>query len=323
MSAAPQDPAYRFGAFALFGSAALRRSSHGWEVQVAFDATHHRYAFILPGDTPADEAASAGIKQAISRAADEAALPREDTEVAAQTNPRLYQAELRPGERWPRIWRPGPATRTPLDEESRSATRLALRALDRRAQTLLEVVHPVAQLSTHGHLIRELLMLAAMEVESSCKAILRANAYPGSRLTTNDYVKLADPLILRDYRLRLIGYPELDDFAPFRDWDPADPTNSLPWYRAYNLTKHSREEHLAAGTLGLALAALGGAWALHAAQFGGARVGLVGVDHSAVEHDSTLFQLSPRSRKLDSRTGYVAGYKQRDLAFVSYDFGRT
>lgn len=316
-----EDPAaFRFSVFVVLGSAVARSSSHGWEVLVAFDSSYGRYASLSPPDKPAREAVVERIKEVIPDAARQGALHPLLASGAEANEPRLYAPSLRPGEQWPRIWRPGPATRGRHEEQSRAAARLALRALDRRAQSILEVVHPVDQLKTHGHLIRELLMLASMEVESSCKAVLRANGYSRERYSMNDYVSLAQPLFLRDYRLRLVGYPELSDFAPFSGWDSATPTRSLPWYGAYNLTKHSREEELGAAHLGLALEALAGAWALHAAQFGGARVGLVGME-SAVEQDSSLFQLSPSTRKLESRYGYVAGRKPADLAFVNYDFG--
>lgn len=316
-----EDPAaFRFQAFGVLGSAVARTSSHGWEILVAFDSSYGRYASLSPADEPLSETVVARIKEAIPDAARQGVLHPLLASAAEANEPRLFAPALRPGQQWARIWRPGPAIRGRHEEQSRAAARLALRALDRRAQSILEVVHPVDQLKTHGHAIRELLMLAAMEVESSWKAVLRANGYSRDRYSTNDYVKLALPLFLRDYRLRLVGYPELSDFTPYSRWDAATPTRSLPWYAAYNLTKHSREEELSAAHLGLALEALAGAWALHAAQFGGARVGLVGLE-SAVEQDSSLFRLSPSSPKLGSRYGYVAGRKPADLAFVNYNFG--
>lgn len=92
----------------------------------------------------------------------------------------------------------------------------------------------------YGHEIRNLLTLACMEVESSWRAVLKVNHYtppglrPGSapRYTTNDYVKLLAPLRLGEYTVRLSGHPNIDPFAPFAGWDPARPTESLPWYDA-------------------------------------------------------------------------------------------
>jgi hypothetical protein len=127
---------------------------------------------------------------------------------------------------------------------------VALKILLTKMQDIFETVEPgPANLQTYGHKIRELLLLAAMEVEASWGAVLRANGYVGGRLNTKDYVKLRAPMRLDSLSVELRSYPEYPTITPFKDWDEQTPTQSLDWYDAYNRTKHNREECLDVATL--------------------------------------------------------------------------
>jgi hypothetical protein len=146
---------------------------------------------------------------------------------------------------------------------------VAVQVLCDRLEHLFRVVEPVpANLPTFGHEIRSLHLLACMEVEAALSAVLRANGYPGTRWNTTDYVKLLNPMHLAEYAFRLAYYPNIPLIAPFSTWSNAQSTQSLPWYHAYNQTKHDRENHFADATLGNAIAAVCGAVALFHAQFG-------------------------------------------------------
>jgi hypothetical protein len=121
----------------------------------------------------------------------------------------------------------------------------------------------------YGHEIRNLLALACMEVEAGWRAVLKANNYGGTgRYSTNDYVKLAAPLRLAEYTVRLSSHPKIDPFAPFAGWNAARPTASLPWYDAYNETKHDREANFRSATLMQMIHALGASHVMMHAQFG-------------------------------------------------------
>ena len=48
---------------------------------------------------------------------------------------------------------------------------------------------------------------------------------------------------LTEFEIILPLYPWLDPIWPFRGWDASHPTQSLPWYDAYNAAKHDRESH--------------------------------------------------------------------------------
>ena len=78
----------------------------------------------------------------------------------------------------------------------------------------------------YGHQIRNLIILATTEVESSLTAILQANniAPLSQYFTTRDYVRLKKVLRLAEFEVSLSHYPWLQSFSPFRDWNDAQPT---------------------------------------------------------------------------------------------------
>lgn len=167
-----------------------------------------------------------------------------------------------PGTFYKRMWRPSVCSvnfRSAVSEEKLNESFVALRILLGKLEELFETVEPNSEnLSTHGHKIREILLLACMEVESAWSAVLKENEYgSGARLTTRDYVKLSTPMFLDAYEMHLHSYPSFPEFTPFKDWDRNNPTQSLPWYDAYNKTKHDREENLKFATLEHAVEAVG------------------------------------------------------------------
>ncbi len=178
-----------------------------------------------------------------------------------------------PGTCYKRIWRPlvcvGTLSKT-ISQEKLYDSFVSLRMLLNKLEDLFETLEPSeANLSAYGHKIREILLLACMEVESSWSAVLKENGYsPAGRLTTNDYVKLLEPMLLDGYELSLQSYPHFPPFTPFKDWDVSNPTGSLPWYDAYNKTKHDREEELKLATLSNAVMAVGAVVVMFHAQFG-------------------------------------------------------
>jgi hypothetical protein len=110
-------------------------------------------------------------------------------------------------------------------------------------EKIFRTIHPEPNnLSVYGHEVRNLLLLACMEVEAQCKGILKANNYASnSNLNTNDYVKLLTALRLNEYEIEVTSHLDLPIISPFLAWDKAAPTQSLTWYDAYNAVKHDRE----------------------------------------------------------------------------------
>ncbi len=141
-------------------------------------------------------------------------------------------------------------------------------ALRYQLENILRTVHPVADnFGAYGHDIRNLLILASTEVEAHWKGVLAANGVNGRN--TNHYVKLAEPLKLREYAIRLPFYPWLEAVKPFDGWGPnCNPSKDLRWYDAYNAVKHDRENQFKQATLTNALQAVCGCAVMLFAQFG-------------------------------------------------------
>ena len=99
------------------------------------------------------------------------------------------------------------------------------------------------------------------------KGVLVANGCSGARLSTANYVKLLRPMRLDEYQIGFAEYPWLPAISPFALWQASDP-ESLPWYGAYNATKHDREGAFDAGTLAHAVTAVCACLAMIAAQYG-------------------------------------------------------
>jgi hypothetical protein len=63
-------------------------------------------------------------------------------------------------------------------------------------------------------------------------------------------------------------YPWIKPVAPFRGWDDGRPTQTLPWYDAYNAAKHDRENELKGATLRSVFGAVAACAIMIVAQFG-------------------------------------------------------
>ena len=135
-------------------------------------------------------------------------------------------------------------------------------------RSICRVVQPApATLGVYGHEIRNLLILAATEVEMHWRGILSANGRTG-KFNTNDYVALADVLGLRGFTAHFHPCPDIGPVAPFAGWNRANPTGSLPWYAAYNGVKHNREGEFEQASLGNAFGVIAACAVLLVAQFG-------------------------------------------------------
>jgi hypothetical protein len=155
-------------------------------------------------------------------------------------------------------------------EDTMTQAGVVLQMLCTALEAIFEVVEPAsANLTTYGHRLRHQLLVACTEVEAGWAGVLRANGYPGAgQLSTIDYVKLADPLHLRDYCVSLRQYEQYPTLEPFAGWDAAAPTKSLRWYDAYNRTKHDREANFHLATLDNVIQATAAYYVLTATQFG-------------------------------------------------------
>jgi hypothetical protein len=191
---------------------------------------------------------------------------------------RLEASPYQAGEYHPRMWRPGgPKHRDTYETEWRSAQGAALN-LFAEMRDVFRYVEPAGNLKAFGHEIRQLLILACTEVETQCKAILRTNHYTrldkgGNAVDENrwcmdrDYFKVAAPLRLAGWKLRLRGYPGVPEMDPFEAWSTGL-FQPLAWYGDYNKVKHDREQEFARASLENMIQAMAAIHVLISAEFG-------------------------------------------------------
>jgi hypothetical protein len=181
-----------------------------------------------------------------------------------------------PGETVNRVWRPGlyfyEETLQGLgntETELRMAEQALRLLLDRLDELFLYIEPDTHGLQSYSHKTRELLILACTELENSWKAYMRiAGATPtGTDFTTRDYVRLLGPLFLDEYEITLKPYLSVAPMRPFSSWNAQAPTQSLPWYDAYNKTKHDRTTHFDQATLANCITAVAANIVLHCVRF--------------------------------------------------------
>lgn len=163
-----------------------------------------------------------------------------------------------PGEVITGVWRPGLYFKKEthqalaINEYTQRSAEQSLRILIEKLDEVLLYIEPSQiGLRTYSHKCRELLILACTEVENLWAQYMRlANVSPvGRTFTTNDYVKLLTPLHLQEYLISCKLISNSYSINPFAQWSTSNPTQSLPWYNAYNQTKHDREQHFSEATL--------------------------------------------------------------------------
>jgi hypothetical protein len=117
-----------------------------------------------------------------------------------------------------------------------------------------------------GYRIHELLMRTCVEVEANFKAILKANQFTCARhWTMREYSRVECSHQLSDYQILLpIWRGRMAEFRPFGAWKDEMP---LPWYEAYNASKHDRHQSLIDANLQILIQAIGGLVVLLTAQF--------------------------------------------------------
>lgn len=132
---------------------------------------------------------------------------------------------------------------------------------------LFDHVEPAdANLACYSYRIHALLLRACVEVEANCKAVLAENSYnrPGD-WTMADYRKIEKTHLLSEYEVLVPNWTGIRSIrAPFKAWACG---GALPWYQAYNTTKHDRHMRFADATFDHLLDACCGLLILLSAQF--------------------------------------------------------
>lgn len=114
--------------------------------------------------------------------------------------------------------------------------------------------------------IHSLLLRACVEVEANCKAILTENDYSTSgNLNMSHYRKIDASHRLSSYLIKVPQWHgDRSVRQPFKGWRQQQ---SLPWYQAYNATKHDRHSAFEQATFDNLIDAACGLFALLSSQF--------------------------------------------------------
>ena len=134
-------------------------------------------------------------------------------------------------------------------------------------QELFDYVEPADEnLSCYSYRIHSLLMRSCIEIEANCKAILQENGYTkATDMNMGDYRKIEVTHLLSSYEIKIPHWSGVKDtWIPFQQWASG---GSLPWYRAYNATKHDRHNEFKKATFEHLLESCCALLALLSAQF--------------------------------------------------------
>lgn len=134
-------------------------------------------------------------------------------------------------------------------------------------QELFDYIEPSDKnLSCYSYRVHELLLRACVEVEANCKAILTENNYTKSRdMNMEDYKKINITHRLSSYEVRMPFWHGASNIRkPFLHWAAG---RGLPWYQAYNATKHDRHQSFNSATFEQMIDSMCGLIVLLSSQF--------------------------------------------------------
>jgi hypothetical protein len=154
----------------------------------------------------------------------------------------------------------------------------------------------------YSYRIHALFMRACIEVEANFKAILEENVFTpptGRSLNMTDYRKVDATHHLSSYNVMLPiwnGTPQI--FTPFDPWKSArglpNPGGlSLPWYQAYNASKHNRHDEFKKANFENLVMAVAGLLVLVSSQFtdedfGAGPIGMVTEGHPYYSMEASI-----------------------------------
>lgn len=148
-----------------------------------------------------------------------------------------------------------------------SYTRAFLQLQKEMEDLFLFVAPADKNLKTYSYHIHELLIRICIEVEANFKAIFAENHYSKQEkeLNIRDFWKIEASHKLSDYKVKMpIWEGRNSVFEPFAGWKTS---TKLPWYRAYNNTKHNRDKYFFQANLKNLMDAFCGLFVVLTAQF--------------------------------------------------------
>lgn len=134
-------------------------------------------------------------------------------------------------------------------------------------QTVFDYIEPAdTNLPCYSFRIHELLVRTCIEVEANCKAILVENGYTKTGdMNMGDYRKIEASHKLSSYEVRLPLWSGAAGLRkPFLPWAGGA---GLPWYQAYNATKHDRHNVFGQATFEQMVDAVCGLMVILSSQF--------------------------------------------------------
>jgi hypothetical protein len=194
---------------------------------------------------------------------------------------------------------------------------------------VFEYVEPCTDNSlTYSFRLYEILLRAATEFESNCKAVLTTNGYEkNGSFNIIDYFKLESAMKLSEYELRLSNWgPEPLLIRPMMQWSTS---HTLDWYKAYNNVKHNRSSQFQSASLLHAVKAVGSVLCLLYAQFAflsfseNEEVAMLSCDEEGFEgHGDSIFSLKhPISWSDEEKYGFTdESFVQQGRQMGQYPF---
>ena len=174
------------------------------------------------------------------------------------------------------VWRPGIFNAKDLksalafNDEELSRYSQSLRLLVERLDEILLFIEPdTNHLGAYGHKTRDLLISACTEVENYFQHFMQiaaATPISGKFFTIKDYVRLQPKLFLDEFEIEMYAYKAIGSFSPFKNWSAS--SFVLPWYAAYNKTKHHRDTAFSEASLINCINAIGACLVLFSVRFG-------------------------------------------------------
>jgi hypothetical protein len=145
-------------------------------------------------------------------------------------------------------------------------------------QSIFEYIEPSDEgRAAYSYRIHALFMRACIEIEANFKAILEENTFNQQTrwLKMNDYRRVDVTHHLSSYEVILPIWnstsPTFKPFEPWRAWrgleKPKDIDLSLPWYQAYNASKHDRQDEFKKANFENLVMAVAGLLVLISSQF--------------------------------------------------------
>ena len=192
-------------------------------------------------------------------------------------HPKPYHRNIRPFQAGSHLGHGHPYAYDPRYARNEEHYLRAFKLIENDLQSIFEYLEPSDEcVKAYSHRIHALLMRTCIEIEANFKAILQENKFTskGERsFNMNAYRKVDVTHHLSDYKVTLPIWNGLKGvWTPFKPWKASrgllkPPGIILPWYDAYNASKHDRQGRFKEANFGHLVEAVAGLAVLLSSQF--------------------------------------------------------